>query len=157
MKRIAGLVAFLGASYGAAAIGSAFTRSSLASWYPTLRKPDWTPVGSQIGAVWSVLYTLMGIVAFVVWREESKTSAAAASLRWFVAQLGLNVLWSAVFFGLRRPGLALIEIVALWTSILVWARRTARVNFWAAFGITPYLGWVSFAGALNAAIWRLNR
>lgn len=157
MKSLAGLVAFLGASYGAAALGSAFTRSALDSWYSTLRKPHWTPDGSQIGAVWSVLYTVMGVVAFVVWRQEGKTPAAATSLRWFVAQLGLNILWSGLFFGLRRPGLALIEIVALWAAILVWARTTARVSFQAALGIIPYLGWVSFAGALNAAIWRLNR
>jgi tryptophan-rich sensory protein len=142
----------------AAGIGSTFTNSSLRSWYPTLRKPDWTPPGSVIGAVWSVLYPLMGLVAFLAWRERGNDRAAVnQSLRWFGIQLGLNILWSGLFFGLRKPFLGLVGIVALWVSLLAWARSTFRVNRWIALGVVPYVGWVNVAGYLNAAVWWLNR
>ncbi len=157
MKGLPALVGFLLTSYAAAGIGSLFTRHSLGPWYDGLRKPGWTPSGWIIGLIWSVLYTLMGIAAFLTWRKGDEKLEVRMSLGAYVIQLNLNILWSALFFGLRSPGWALAEIVVLWLSIAEWLRTTARVDRTAAALIAPYLAWVTFAGVLNARIWLLNR
>src|SRR5262249_34146407 len=128
---------------------------SVRSWYPTLSKPAWTPPNQVFGPVWSVLYLLMGVASWVVWR--SRTRQARSALRLFGAQLVLNVLWSALFFGLRLPGVALVDIVLLWGGIVATTAAFWRSSRVAAWLMAPYAVWTTFATALNFEIWRLNR
>jgi len=155
-KRAAvGLVVWISVCYAAAAIGSASTTRSVAEWYPTLARPAWTPPNAIFGPVWSVLYLLMAIAAWLVWRQGG-FRAQRGPLALFVAQLALNIAWSIIFFGLRRPGLAFAEIVVLWALILATTIAFWRVRPLAGWLLVPYLAWVSFASALNFALWRLN-
>jgi len=107
------------------------------------------------GPVWSVLYLAMAVAGWMVWRREG-FSGAAAPLAVFGVQLALNVLWSGVFFGLRLPGVAFVEILALWAAILATILLFRRVSTPAALLLVPYLAWVTFAAVLNFEIWRLN-
>lgn len=150
------LFKFLAASLVAAGIGSLATASAIDAWYPTLAKPTWNPPSMVFGPVWTLLYVLMSVAAWRVWLRSSHPLARSALTGFFV-QLGLNALWSILFFGLRQPALALAEIVVLWL-VLVWLQvRFAKVDTWAGLCWLPYLAWVSFAAALNFSIWRLNR
>lgn len=156
MKQLMALAAFLGLCYGAAGLGSIFTRAGVGTWYDQLRKPIWTPAGSLIGGVWSVLYTLMSISAYLAWRHGWSDARVRTSLTWFGIQLGLNTAWSIIFFGLRLPGVAAAELALLWAAIARWLTATVRVDWRAALLIVPYFGWVTFAGVLNFTIWRMN-
>jgi len=148
------LLGFLGLTFAAAAIGGRLTVSSLASWYDTLRKPRWTPSGARIGLIWTVLYFLMAIAAWIVWRE----AGFAPLLAWmtFAFQLGLNVAWSALFFGLRNPRAAFVEILGLWAAILLTLLAFATVSLVAGLLLVPYLVWVAIAGTLNLRVWQMN-
>jgi tryptophan-rich sensory protein len=123
----AALVVCLALPLGAAALGGAATASSVDTWYPELAKPAWTPPGWIFGPVWTVLYLMMGTASWLVWRERPRARALVdRALALYAAQLALNVLWSVVFFGLRRPGWAVAEIALLWLAILATlAGRTA--------------------------------
>ncbi|MBV9088046.1 MAG: tryptophan-rich sensory protein [Acidobacteriaceae bacterium] len=146
---------FVAVCFLAAAIGSWFT-GSVKSWYPTLLKPAGTPPAWVFGPVWSTLYLLMGTAAWLVWRHRSPSEITLA-LTLFFAQLALNATWSYVFFGLQRPGLALLDIVALLAAIIATMTSfvpLSRLAFWL---MTPYVAWVSYATFLNFGIWRLNR
>jgi translocator protein len=153
--RFGSLLGFVAVTFVAAAIGSAATFRGVATWYPTLVKPAWTPPSALFGPVWTALYLAMAVAAWRVWRLQTG-SARTAVLRSYGSQLVLNALWSVLFFGLRRPDLALLDIAALWLVLVI-----ALVRFWRADRIAgalwvPYVAWVSFAFALNAAVWRLN-
>lgn len=139
------------------ALAGIATSAGVASWYPTLVKPSFNPPAWVFGPVWTVLYVMMGVAAFLVWRRGLAAPGIRAALAMFLVQLVLNGLWSLVFFGLRRPGWALVEIVLLWLAIggTVWLFR--RVSTAAAMLLLPYWAWVSFAAVLNASIWWLNR
>ena len=139
--------------FGAAGVGSRFTGSSVSTWYQGLIKPGWTPPDVVFGPVWTLLYILMAVAAWLVWRRGERFSLP---LILFVCQLVLNAGWSALFFGLRRPDLAFIEIQALWIAILATAVTFRRVDPLAGWLLLPYLLWTGFAVALNAAIWQLN-
>jgi len=142
----------------AAAIGGLATARSVSTWYGTLKKPPWNPPAALFGPVWTLLYLLMGVASWLVWRQQpTQPCQTRAALAWYIAQLGLNTLWSMLFFGLRLPGAALLEIIALWGAIAVTIARFARLSPLAAALLIPYQLWVSFAAALNAALWRLNR
>jgi tryptophan-rich sensory protein len=127
----------------------------LDTWYVTLEKPSWNPPNWIFGPVWTCLYIAMAIAAWLVWRKEG-IAGARAQLLLFAGQLILNAAWSFLFFGLRNPGLALVDIVLLWLSILATLLAFAKVSGWAAALFLPYLAWVSFATALNWALWRMN-
>ena len=129
------------------------TSRSVTEWYPTLEKPEWTPPAALFAPVWTILYVMMAIAAWLVWRDGKRPRRA---LVFFFVQLFLNGLWSFLFFGLRMPGLALIEILILWLMILVTLISFAYRSTPAALMMAPYLAWVSFAMLLNASIWRLN-
>ena len=133
------------------------TARSVATWYPTLTKPFFNPPAWVFGPTWTVLYIMMGVAAFLVWRQGFSTKDVRLALTLFAAQLALNGLWSILFFGLQSPGLAFAEILLLWLSIVatVWIFR--RVVPAAALLMLPYLAWVSFAAVLNGSIWMLNR
>jgi len=149
------LVGFLVICFAVAAVGSVFTSASVATWYPTLQKPAFNPPNWIFGPVWSALYLMMAISAWLVWRSAGWSGAKGALVLFFV-QLALNLAWSGLFFGLRRPGIALVEITLLLTSILATAvgfRPFSRTAFWL---MVPYAAWVSFASFLNFKIWQLN-
>lgn len=127
------------------------------SWYAALEKPAFTPPSWVFGPVWTTLYILMGVAAFLVWRRGLGVRAVRVALGWFAGQLVLNALWSPVFFGWHRIGSALAVIVLLWAAIVVTLYHFSRVSKTAGLLLGPYLLWVSFATMLNASIWWLNR
>lgn len=147
------LIAFMAASYAAAATGVIFRPGD---WYKQLDKPRWRPPDWLFAPVWIVLYASIGLSGWLVWREES-IAGAAQPLGVYAAQLLLNAAWTPIFFGLHRPGLALIEIMMLWAAILATTIMFQPVSALAAWLLVPYLVWVSFASALNYSVWRRNR
>jgi translocator protein len=151
------LAAFIMVCFAAAGVGSLATipQTVGGSWYGTLDKPFFTPPASVFGPVWTVLYLSMAVSAWLVWRREG-FSGAQAAMALFSAQLVLNLLWSVIFFGLEAPGLALVEIVALWMAILLTILAFSKISRAAGWLLVPYLAWVTFATALNAGIWWLN-
>jgi len=152
VKNAFGLVGWLVVSFAAGWIGSRYLPGA---WYASLAKPSWTPPNAIFGPVWSVLYVLMGLAAWLVWRQAGFGGAGAA-LVWFVVQLVLNAMWSYLFFGRHRPDIAFVDIVALWLAILVVVVLFWRQDRAAGALMLPYLVWVGFAACLNFAIWRLN-
>jgi benzodiazapine receptor len=135
-------------------LGSLVTRPALRDWYAALSKPAWTPPSWVFAPVWTSLYLAMGVAAWLVWRHQP---LASLPMRLFLVQLLLNFAWTAVFFGLRAPGWAVVEIAVLWVAILLTAVTFTETSTLAAGLMAPYLLWVAYAGALNFAIWRLNR
>ncbi len=157
-KDLLRLTAACGASLGAGGIGSLGPGpGGFQAWYGAIRKPSFTPPGWVFGPVWTTLYILMGVAAFLVWRKGLDSRGVRAALAWFLVQLVLNALWSPVFFGWHRIGLALIVLILLWGALVVTLWRFAWISGVAAGLLAPYLAWVSFAGVLNASIWWLNR
>jgi benzodiazapine receptor len=140
----------------AGVVGSIFTSSSVSTWYPTLIKPGFTPPGWVIGLVWTILFTLMGISLFLVWRDGLDQPDVKSAIYVFAAQLVVNVLWSGAFFGLQSPLAALAVIAVLWILILLTIVKFWPISRWAALLLVPYILWVSFAAFLNFAIWNLN-
>ena len=150
------LTVFLAATFSAGAIGSLATMENVKTWYPSLAKPAWTPPGTWFAPVWTALFLAMAVAAWRVWRRtQGETRTRIAWL--YAAQLVLNALWSVLFFGLRQPGLALVEIAVLWLVLVITLVRYWKIDRFAGALWTPYVLWVSFASALNAAIWQLNR
>jgi tryptophan-rich sensory protein len=151
------LVAALAVCLGAGGVGSLYTMTAIDSWYAGLAKPAYNPPNAVFGPVWSILYVLMAVAAWraiVAGRRAGQDIVPALVL--FVAQLVLNVAWSAVFFGAEDPGRALIVIALLWVFILATILAFSRIDGPAAVLLLPYLAWVTFASALNAAVFRLN-
>lgn len=128
---------------------------SIDGWYAALQKPSWNPPAWVFGPAWTVLYISMAVAAWLVWREGG-WKAQRRALGLFLVQWVLNALWTPLFFGLHRPGLAFAEIVILWLAIAATLAAFWRVNKVAGVLLVPYLAWVTFAAALNFAIWRLN-
>jgi translocator protein len=147
-----GLLGWILLCFGAAAIGGQFMPGE---WYARLERPAWTPPDWLFGPVWTVLYGMMAVAAWLVWKEFG-FRAAPGPLILFVAQLVLNAAWSWVFFGLNRPGPAFVNLVVLCVAVAV-----VTAAFWkrlrlAGVLLVPYLLWILFAAALNFQIWRLN-
>jgi tryptophan-rich sensory protein len=153
-KQALGLAGWLVASFVTGGIG-AIASAYAASLYGELSQPSWAPPAWLFGPVWSVLYVLMGIAAWLVWREHGFRGAPTA-LRLFVAQLFANALWTWIFFVWRQGALSLAEIVVLWLLIASTILAFWRLHRLAALLLVPYLAWVSFATALTASLWRLN-
>lgn len=149
------LAVSLAACFAAAGLGSLATAPRIPNWYADLDKPAWTPPGWVFGPVWSVLYLMMAVAAWLVWRNSAGRERRLP-LGLFAVQLVLNCLWSFLFFGLQNPLAALIEIGLLWAAILATAVAFRPRSRLAAMLLVPYLAWVSFAAVLNFAIWRLN-
>ncbi len=137
-------------------IGAIATASSIKDWFKTLRKPSWNPPNQIFAPVWTVLYLLMGIASWRVWRHGASRPKVRQALSLYGLQLGFNLLWSLVFFGLRRIDWALGEIVLLQASIVMTARSFFRLDPPAGWLLVPYQLWATFATALNAAVWWLN-
>jgi tryptophan-rich sensory protein len=155
MVSIVRLIASILACQAAGLIGSLFTARSVSTWYLTLSKPSFNPPNWVFGPVWTALFLLMGISLYLVWMQEA-SAMRTLGLWLFLAQLVLNIGWSALFFGLRSPGLALIEIIVLWLLIAGTAIAFWQVSRPAALLLVPYLLWVGFATVLNAAIYMRN-
>jgi tryptophan-rich sensory protein len=143
--------------YAAAGVGGLLTAAGMRDgWYAQLAKPDWTPPGWVFGPVWTVLYTMMAVAAWLVWRQRNGSGRNKA-LTVFAVQLALNVVWSALFFALRSPGIAFAEIILLWLAIAATLVSFWRVSTMAFMLMLPYLLWVGFASVLNWSLWQLNR
>ena len=152
-RQILALVLFLAVTFGAVVIDVPLTKGSIPGWYAILTKPSWNPPNWIFGPVWTFLYISMAVAAWLVWRQGGLWQWALAI---YAVQLALNAAWTPIFFGLHRPGAALVEIAALLiaiaaTTISFWPRSLA-----AGILMVPYLAWVSFATVLNFALWRLN-
>lgn len=150
------LLGFVALTLLAASLGGGATATSVGTWYQELAKPEWNPPRWLFGPVWTALYLMMAVAAWRVWRHREHPERLRA-LRWFFAQLALNTLWSFLFFGLRRPDLAFIEILVLWGAIVATGLKFWRIDRPAALLWLPYVLWVSFASVLNGTVWWLNR
>lgn len=153
-KQIGGFVAWLGVSIIAAAIGGAASVGA-GSFYTQLVRPEWAPPPGLFGPVWTALYTLMGIAAWIIWRVGG-FQAARTALALFLVQLAVNALWSWLFFGWQLGAAAFANIILLWVLIIATLLFFWRIRPLAGLLLIPYLLWVSFAAALNYAIWQLN-
>lgn len=157
-RRWLALAGFIAAAFVAGAIGSWATYANVRTWFPLLNKPSWNPPGWLFAPVWTTLYVLMGVAIWRAWCAAPPEGASTTRrlMTGYFVQLGFNALWSCLFFGLKQPQWALVEIVVLW-GLLLWLQaglwRTDRLAgaLW-----VPYVLWVSFATVLNAAIVRLN-
>jgi len=149
------LAAFLGLTYLVAAGSTVFTAAAIPTWYAALAKPSFNPPNAVFAPVWTLLYTLMAIAAWLVWKLPSSPLRRSALMIWCL-QLALNFLWTFIFFGSHQTGLALLEIALLWLEILATAILFFRLRRPAGWLFVPYLAWVAFAAALNAAIYRMN-
>ncbi|MEW5928971.1 MAG: TspO/MBR family protein [Gemmatimonadota bacterium] len=153
-KQALGLAGWLAVSFAAAAVGGAASANA-GSFYAQLARPDWAPPASLFGPVWSVLYVLQGVAAWLVWRERGFGGTRAA-LGLFGVQLAANALWTWLFFAWRQGAPAFAEILVLWVLILATMVAFWRVRPLAGALLLPYLLWVSFAAALTWSVWRLN-
>jgi translocator protein len=155
-RSLTALVFWVGLCVAVGIISGLLTRRAIPSWYASLRKPSFNPPNWIFGPVWMTLYVLMGVAAWMAWQQPSSQLRTYA-LAWFLIQLGLNFLWSLIFFRWHAIAGALGEISILWLAILA-----TMVLFWelhppAGWLMVPYLAWVSFATMLNLGIFRLNR
>lgn len=150
------LIVFLFVVLGTGTLAGFLTARGVREWYPKQRKPAGTPPSWVFGPVWTTLYVLMAISAWLIWRNYGWSGGRSALLLFF-GQLALNAAWSGIFFGARLPGVAFAEIVLLWLAILF----NMVVFYWllpvAAYLLLPYLLWVTYASYLNLEVWRLNR
>jgi len=121
-------------------------------WYAALNKPAWNPPPWIFGPVWSLLYVMMAVAAWLVWRQVGWKRALVL----YLIQLALNAAWTPIFFGAHQMGWALLEIIALWLAILLTLRSFLPISKPAAWLLTPYLAWVTFAAFLNFTLWRMN-
>ena len=141
---------------GAGLIGAVATSPSIPTWYASLEKPAFNPPNWLFGPVWTTLYTLMGIAAFLVWRQGIRKREVKIALGIFIVQLVLNTLWSIVFFGLNSLLGGLVVILPLWVAILLSIITFYRISKTAGVLLIPYILWVSFATILNFSLWQLN-
>lgn len=137
-------------------IGSYFTMPAIGGWYATLQKPSFSPPNWVFAPVWTTLFFLMGVAFYLIWRQRANGKNIKTAVLVFFQQLALNVLWSALFFGLAKPGLAFGEIIVLWFAILMTIFYFAKISKKSGWLLAPYLVWVSFATVLNFFIWRMN-
>ncbi|MFP4125343.1 MAG: TspO/MBR family protein [Alphaproteobacteria bacterium] len=147
-----GLGVFALLALAAASSGAVFTPDA---WYRAMNKPSWTPKDWVFPTVWTPLYALIAISGWLVWREAG-VATAALPLAVYVLQLVLNAGWSAIFFGLKKPGLAFAEVLTLWLSIALTMILFWPISKTAALLLAPYLVWVTIASALNFQVWRMN-
>ena len=133
------------------------TARGVQDWYPTLVKPSFNPPSWVFGPVWTLLYIMMGIAAYLVWQKGLDAEGVRAALALFALQLILNGAWSILFFGMQSPGLAFVEILVLWLFIALTLFFFWRVSPLAGLLLLPYQLWVTFAAVLNGSIWFLNR
>ena len=147
----------VGAVLATSSIGSFATVRAIPRWYQGLAKPSFNPPEWLFGPAWTVLYVVMAVAAWLVWKHGLGTPGVKLALAVFLVQLVLNALWSVFFFGFRSPLAGLVDIVIMWLAILGTIVLFFRVSVPAGVLLLPYIAWVSFAAVLNAAILVLNR
>ena len=152
MASIIGLAGFVAACFLAALTGAWFRPGE---WYERLKKPSWRPPNRLFAPVWTVLYLMIALAGWLIWRQAG-FAGAGLPLAAYALQLVVNAAWTPLFFGLRRPDLGLLDIVLLWLSIVATIALFCPINVVAAALLAPYLAWVTFAAALNFSVWRLN-
>jgi benzodiazapine receptor len=153
-RQLAGLAAWILVSFVAASVGAVASISARA-FYGHLARPDWAPPGWLFGPVWSALYLLMGIAAWLVWRSHG-FKAGRTALVLFLSQLAANALWTWLFFAWHQGAAAFVEILILWALIVATVVSFWRLDRIAGALLLPYLAWVTFASALTFAVWQLN-
>jgi len=146
---------FLVITFAASAIGGLFTSVSVGTWYQEIAKPSFTPPSWVFGPVWTTLYALMAIAAWLVW-DRVGFAVGAVALTLYGVQLLLNVAWSGLFFGMRSPALGSLCIVVLWIAILATIVAFWRIHPVSGALLVPYILWVSYASVLTFTLWRLN-
>ena len=156
IRDIAKLLISIIACQFAGFIGSIFTTPSIPTWYATLQKPFFTPPNWLFAPAWITLYLLMGISAFIIWRQEINKERVREALIVFLIQLILNSLWSVVFFGIKSPLYGVVVIIVLWIAILFTILKFFKLSTVAVGILLPYILWVSFAAVLNISIWISN-
>lgn len=149
------LLCWLALCFAVAAVSGLWTAAEVPAWYTTLARPSFAPPDWVFGPVWTVLYGMMAVAAWLVWRAPG-SSRRAYGVRFFLVQLGLNFCWTPIFFHYHAIGGALADIAVLWVAIVGTIAVFGRVSRVAAWLLVPYLAWVSFATLLNAGFWRLN-
>lgn len=137
-------------------VGSKYTSATIDTWYQALNKPPFNPPDWIFAPVWTTLYILIGVSAFLVWRKGLNQPYVKTALAFFIVQLGLNAFWSYVFFGIQNPLAAFFEIIALWVVISVTIFYFYKVYAVAAYLLIPYILWITFAAVLNYSIFRMN-
>lgn len=155
LKSFLGLLFFVAVVAAAAGLGSWATMPEINGWYRTLNKPTWNPPNSIFGPVWTTLYLMMAVAAWMVWKNNS-WKRAALPLVLFSIQLLLNIAWSWIFFAWHQLGWAVVDIFLLWLAIAATILSFSRHSKIAAWLLIPYLAWVTFASLLNLSIWRMN-
>ena len=156
LSNLARLIVSVAICYLAAAIGAMFTFRSVTTWYAALARPGFAPPNWVFGPVWTLLYFLMGVSLYLVWSRGTGVPYVRIALIVFFVQLVLNALWSILFFGLHSPLAGLVGIALLWLALVLTIFYFWKISPLAGGLLVPYLLWVSFAGMLNFAIWRLN-
>ncbi len=156
LRELGKVLAAIAVCQGAGGLGAIATKDGLKTWYPRLEKPSFNPPGWVFGPVWTILYAMMGVSGWLLWRRREDEAAQQPGAL-FGLQLILNTLWSFIFFKWRSPGWAFLEIIVLWAAILMTIRAAWRVDSVAGALLIPYLLWTSFALVLNGRIWQLNR
>ncbi len=146
----------MGICEAAGILGAFFTTPKISTWYQNLILPSFAPPPWIFAPVWITLYFLMGIALFLILKAGQQGEAVGGAVLIFAVQLGLNVLWSYLFFGLESPLYGLVGIIILWAAILLTIREFHRISRPAAYLLIPYIVWVTIAGILNYAIWSLN-
>ncbi len=149
------LVVSLLVTVGLGSLGGIFTVSEIPNWYAGLQKPSFNPPNWLFGPVWTLLYILMGISVYLVWKHPVSTDRNIA-LTLFIVQFVLNFFWSVIFFKQHQLGWALVEIILMWVFIFLTIIWFGKISSTASWLMVPYISWVSFATLLNAAIWKLN-
>ncbi len=150
------LLVLLALCLGVSAIGGAITATSVETWYPTLNKPSFTPPNWVFAPVWTTLYVMMAVAAWRVWGQRRRAAVRPAFV-WFGVQLVLNLVWTALFFGLRNLDAALAEILLLLVVVAITTVVFFRIDRVAGCLFIPYLGWTAFGAWLMLQIWQLNR
>ncbi len=156
MIRFLKLLASVAVCQATGLLSTPFTISAIPTWYAFLNKPFFAPPNWIFAPAWTILYTLMGISLYIIWSKGIKKRKVKQALGFFFVQLGLNFLWSYVFFGLKSPELALLNIAAMWVFILMTLVKFRPISKLAFYLLIPYFLWVSFASLLNASIAILN-
>ena len=137
-------------------IGSVSTTENIPTWYETLNKPEYTPPNWVFAPVWTTLYILMGLSAYLIWKEGLSNFRVKKALTLYGIQLTLNMLWGILFFGLRNPLYGLLDITALLILLTLTTKQFKKINKNAAALLMPYILWVTYASYLNLGIWLLN-
>lgn len=156
MRQVVGLVLAVLLPLAVGALGSVPTFGAVRQWYPTLVRPSFAPPTWVFGPVWTTLYVMMGVASWLVWRQGLARPEVRTALIFYAIQLAFNLAWSWLFFGMRSPLLALLELLVLLALIAVTALRFAAASRGAAMLMAPYGAWVAFAALLNGGFWWLN-